>query len=464
MKPALTLLLSAAFALAGFLPNVRVDHEYRPTNQCTDQAVTLGPLAALDQPVYVAFEDDSGIPFPVRSDICFQRSTDAGQTWLPEDLVLKRGNTGLTEPDITTDGDGNVYVVFRQWDLTQQRTSICCLSSSDEGMTWSAPSVISAVSPNDGIACPRVAADSECNVFCAWQQGAMGLMHIFSSVSTDRGSTWSAPVRVDDGGDEDCVHANVYVQPGTNHYLVCAAIPYYNGSNTTYCVCFYRSTDKGRTFAPGVRLDSAFDFADWGHVVADRGHIICDYSGNHPISAQARTYYTESDSWGSPAPMTNLGPFYDMYYSGALALSGNGHVLTALMISPPEQEHYLTYYSASSDYGVSWSDVVLVNDDTSCDKFYPDIGADSAGCAYITWTDCRSGGSEIWFATNSPAGIAEQPLRRPDARPFATVVRRLPPGSAAIDAMGRTALYPKPGVYFLRTKATAAPRKVLLVR
>jgi hypothetical protein len=33
----------------------------------------------------------------------------------------------------------------------------------------------------------------------------------------------------------------------------------------------------------------------------------------------------------------------------------------------------------------------------------------------------------------------------------------------AFDAMGRRVLNAKPGIYFLRTAATAAPRKVLLV-
>jgi hypothetical protein len=48
--------------------------------------------------------------------------------------------------------------------------------------------------------------------------------------------------------------------------------------------------------------------------------------------------------------------------------------------------------------------------------------------------------------------------------PAPTVIRRLPPGTVAFDAMGRRVLHPKPGVYFLKTTATAPPQKVLLVR
>jgi hypothetical protein len=46
----------------------------------------------------------------------------------------------------------------------------------------------------------------------------------------------------------------------------------------------------------------------------------------------------------------------------------------------------------------------------------------------------------------------------------ATVVRNLAQGVVAYDAMGRRIHHPKLGIYFVRTAATAAPRKVLLVR
>jgi hypothetical protein len=45
----------------------------------------------------------------------------------------------------------------------------------------------------------------------------------------------------------------------------------------------------------------------------------------------------------------------------------------------------------------------------------------------------------------------------------ATVVRCLPQGATAFDAMGRRVHHPEPGIYFLKSAATAAPRKILLV-
>jgi hypothetical protein len=63
-------------------------------------------------------------------------------------------------------------------------------------------------------------------------------------------------------------------------------------------------------------------------------------------------------------------------------------------------------------------------------------------------------------------GIAEENgrLEAPSRKLAATVIHSLPRGAAAFDAMGRRSLYPKPGVYFLKTTATAAPQKIQLVR
>jgi hypothetical protein len=233
-------------------------------------------------------------------------------------------------------------------------------------------------------------------------------------VTTDKGATWSLSVRVDDDTvPEDVCHADVFVQPGTNHCLVAPTAPHWVGDHIRRCAYLYRSTDRGLTFQPGVQLDT-FDY-NTAHprVVADRDHIICDYFGEgwnsrDRIIAEARTFYTQPDTWGTPSPITNLDSLHRLYYSGTLALSADGRVHTALMIVVHGQENYLIYYASSSDHGVSWSDLELVNDDTAGDNHYPDIGADIAGHAYVVRKDASRG--EIWFSTNNPAGVAESRL------------------------------------------------------
>lgn len=89
MRLTLLLLVPVTFVLTGFAPHRQIDHEDKPTNGCGLAAITLGPDDWSDQPVYAAFQDDSteGIVH-IRSDVLFQKSTDAGRTWLPADVLI----------------------------------------------------------------------------------------------------------------------------------------------------------------------------------------------------------------------------------------------------------------------------------------------------------------------------------------------------------------------------------------
>jgi len=498
MKFALLVLLSAAIALASFGPPVRVDHQNLP-EKCYKSAMAIGPGAPSSQPIYVVFEVDTGMP--VRADIMFQKSTDAGRSWLPTDVLIRRGVPCAYSPDITTDSDGNVYIVYENVypdTAGVDVAHILCTRSTDGGATWSEPDRVDDES-RGGIGLIRIAADTAGNLFVAWNQLPGGLSRVFTSVSTDKGATWSPRVCVDnDSLTYESYHPEVFVQPGTNHYLVAATTSrwFENKPHHRPCAFLYRSTDRGQTFEPGVQLDT-FNWATFfPHVVADRDHIICDYSGGaqsngDSIIAEARTFHTQADSWGSPARVTNLDSLHELYYSGTLALSSDGRVHTALMVQDTAVLHYGTYYTSSSDYGVSWSDIEIVHQDTTEADFYPDIVVDMAGHAYVVWSH-GGGDSKIWFSTNNPAAIAEAPTRPSiSAQPSATVVRNVlflaeasshqpQAASSLLDIGGRKLMDLKPGandvralapgVYFIREglgtrrEGLGKTRKVVVAR
>jgi hypothetical protein len=247
---------------------------------------------------------------------------------------------------------------------------------------------------------------------------------------------------------------------------------------------FYRSTDRGQTFQSGVRLDTFDEYSASPHVVADRDHIICNYIGqgqSTPMLAEARTFYTQPDTWGKPSSIINPDSFHvdDM---SAPALSADGRVHTALY----QGRH--VYYTSSLDDGVSWSDPTQVNEDT-LNTAFPDIGADSDGYAYVVWGQGGSAGGcyRIWFATNNPLAIAEQPPQQPiGVPPLATVIRNVlflaerpsssPSASYLLDIGGRQVMVLKPGandvsrlspgVYFVREAQAQAQavRKVVVTR
>jgi hypothetical protein len=472
-------------------PNVRVDHQNLPTHICQNCAIAVGPGAPSSPPLYVVFQDDS-CTWGVRADIWFQKSTDDGRTWLPADLLIRRGGYPCY-PDIATDPYGNVVIIYLEADTAGNR-QVFCVCSSDGGTTWSAPAKVDDDGPDATTGSATIATDSAGNVFCAWNDWRTGSSHIWSSVSTDKGATWSRNVQVDDDTTNyDCYQPDVFVQPGTNHYLVAAEAPRWFGGHIIPCAFLYRSTDRGQTFQPGVQLDT-FNWAAWSpHVVADRDHIICDYFGStgfsSPLFAESRTFFMQPDTWGAPHSVANLDSLHEVYLSGTLAISGDGGVHTALMVGNATGSHYNTFYTSSSDHGDSWSDPELINKDTTARTWYPDIGADSTGHAYVVWEDFDGERGTIWFSTNSPAGIAEELMRQPiSVQPSATVVRSVlllpgatshkPQAASLLDISGRRVLdlHPgandvralAPGVYFVReaqARAQAqAVRKVVVTR
>ena len=464
MKTSLVALLSVGIASAWFGP-VRIDHEDRPGWTEVHPLITLGPGTGSSQPIYVVMRDDSS---GSKRAIMFQRSTDAGRTWLPADVLVHRARA-MTE-DITTDPAGNIYIVY---DDLVGVIGILCVRSSDGGATWSEPANVDLSGAFGGI--EHVATDAKGNLYCIWI-GAGSHPHVFESSSTDGGVSWSPRVRVDDDTSsyDGCYPGDVFVQPGTDHCLVTAEHPRYANGYWTESAYLYRSTDMGQTFQPGVRLDTFADSAGaWDpQVVADSQHVICDYDD----PAEVRTLYTLPDTWGSPHLVGHS------YRGPSLAISADGRVHAALMEPNTAQDTFHVYYTSSLDYGVTWSSPEFISGDTAGNELRPDIAADSAGSAYVVW---YSGSGHTMFATNSPAAIAEQPSQQPiGVPPLATVIHNVlflaerPSSSQSasylLDIGGRQVMVLKPGandvralapgVYFVRGAQTQAIRKVVVTR
>ncbi|MEO0079514.1 MAG: FlgD immunoglobulin-like domain containing protein [candidate division WOR-3 bacterium] len=486
---------------AGFIPNVRVDHENRSSHACFHAMVNVGPSDSV-QPVYVTFQNDSIVGIvAVRSDVYFQKSTDGGRTWLAEDRLIKRGSTFACYPDITTDPrNGMLYIVYTER-VNSSNGHIYCVSSTNQGATWSSPKIVDDNPTPVAMGWARIAVDTAGNLFCAWNDFRTGRSRIWSSVSTDQGNSWSQNVIVaDDTVPGDAFHADVFVQPGTNHYLVTATAPYwvrpgYINSNSV----FYRSTDMGQSFEPGAVLDTFSDYCGQPHVVADEGHIICDFTGSvsgNQMETEARVLFTPPDSWSSTVAVTDLDTLYSSYLNGAkLAISPDGRVHTALMIADVVSWEYNVYYASSDSHGLYWNEREMVNDVTTNMQVDPDIAVDNSGFAYVVWQDGRNNRNEIWFSTNNQVGIiAQEPVARPGSLSclptvfchFTTILTDAPK-VAIYDATGRlvrmltsdsqslatgTFVWDgrdganrrcPPGVYLVKTGSSGGCQKVTLV-
>jgi hypothetical protein len=488
------LALCATFVRAGFGPNVRIDRLNRPGHACSQPSIAVALGAPSPPSVYAVYEDDSLNGFvPVNTDLAFQKSTDGGATWLDEDRIVRHFDAAQNLClDVMAYPGGSVYIVYTERPGLSGPGHVHCLRSTDSGATWSAPAQVDDNASAVEISQARIATDTAGNIFCAWGDGRIGSGHVWSSVSTDLGTTWSANVRVSTDLNDTTryggMNPDVFVQPGTNQYLVAAEYYYYlAGLVDTKAVCLYRSTDGGRSFQPGDRLDTFSTYTGAPHVVADLDHVICDFTaeGDSGNVTQSRTFYTGPDTWGGPVAVgdTSRSTYYD---GGELAVSADGRVHAALTYGSTSIS-----YTFSTDHGASWRVSTPVNDSTGI-MGEPDIGVDSEGHAYVVWNDGREQRNEIWFSTNNPAAIAEPPMQRPSvAQPSATVVRDVlvlggvdsrqntADMAELLDAAGRHVMdlalgandvrTLAPGVYFVRGEGRGAGdvgpvRKVVLTR
>ncbi len=402
-------LLSAliSFVFADFMPAVRVDQENRANYACYHADVALGP----EGEVYVAFEDDS-VPFTVqRSDIGFQRSLDGGRTWLEENVIIRRGNRFACYPDLQVGRNGTIYLVYVDR-VDGSRGHIHFVRSTDRGESWSEPVQVDDNSGVVPIGWVKLALDTAGNLFCAWTDQRGSYLRVYSDVSTDDGRTWARDVRVDDDTVSfNCYPPDVFVQPGTNHYLVVADAPVRQGGGIVLHSHFYRSTDMGRSFSPGFQLDTFSLYCRMPHIVADEGHIITDYTGNGYVNqckTMARTWYRDGDTWGEQVLVTELDTIYSSFTQGAkLAIDPMGNVHTALMFAHRESTIWNIHYTYSTDHGRTWAQREPVSPLPGVQQWDPSIAVDQDGAVYIVWQDMRSGKAEIWFSTNRQTGITE---------------------------------------------------------
>ena len=130
--------------------------------------------------------------------VVFRSSRDHGATW-SEPRLLNTEPKAFA-PAIASDRAGGVYVAWP--DERGYTTGIFVNRSLDRGATWMPQEVRIDGGEGGGLMANAVSAasDGESGVVVVWEeQAASAGRVVMAAVSKDRGATWSAPTRVDDG-------------------------------------------------------------------------------------------------------------------------------------------------------------------------------------------------------------------------------------------------------------------------
>lgn len=129
--------------------------------------------------------------------VVFRASNDHGATWSKPSIL----NTQPTAfgPGLASDRNGGVYAAWP--DERGYTTAIFVNRSVDHGATWMPEDV--RVDDGEGggqmANAVSVATDGADRVLVVWEEQDSPGRVVMSALSTDRGATWAAPTRVDDG-------------------------------------------------------------------------------------------------------------------------------------------------------------------------------------------------------------------------------------------------------------------------
>jgi len=265
--------------------------------------------------------------------------TTISRTW--------NGNTfGITfDPGVDYDKNGNLYFSFGGAPLSGSYPNSVAVSKCTNGTTWSTPV---AVTFNQGkafddkyyLAIDRSGSAFANRIYVSWDRNQGNNQILFIAFSSDGGTTWSAPIKVNDGT--------------TKFERVIGAYPAVN-QNT------------------GVVYDSWHDYA--------KNIIFVDKSTNGGVTwgtdvAAATTHAGFGKDIGcvggraqGPAHALKVGP------SGALYL-----VYADPVTSGRINRGFDILLTKSSDGGAHWSTPVVLNDDnSSADQFHPTLSVESNG-------------------------------------------------------------------------------------
>ncbi len=141
---------------------------------------------------YFAYELlDNG--FPSRASNVMARSTDGGNTWTA--VLVTPAGAGDDKEFIGIGPDRanpNVDRIYMGW----QRSGTQLVSSSLDGISWSAPVQVNVGGADEGIN-SQIAVGPQGEVYFSWQEfgSAAGVGPVAFSRSLDGGLTWSAPIR-----------------------------------------------------------------------------------------------------------------------------------------------------------------------------------------------------------------------------------------------------------------------------
>jgi len=355
----LFVLTSILFAQDNYVfgPSILVNDDPPGTHY---HATTQRSIACQDDTLFLVWRDDRyGNASWYNSRVFFSKSTNAGNTWLPNLMISQDDDTlwGYL-PHVALDSYGNIYCAYNVVNPNTWNRDICFVKSTDGGISFTVPIIV-----NDSVVimwqgnCALAVDSSGQNVYIVWEDRRNEYDEdIYMAHSSDGGLSFNAAVRLNDDIGSYSQWYPVVACDISGQFVYAAWMDGRDGIVHGWDVYFARSTDYGQTFET-----------------------------NYPVNDTATTGNTVQ---GYPS----------MYYQNGIIYA----------VWRDERDDYSVYFAKSTDGGVTFGSNIRVPDDVDAVGAYPSVTADESSHVYIVWEDHRDLGTymmDIYFSFSKDSGL-----------------------------------------------------------
>lgn len=328
------------------------------------------------------------------SQIFFTKSNDYGETWdnlpLTRNLTNSPGEAFGPSVAITKQGTKRIYITYHD---NSTGTTQAYLIRSKKKTKFRKPANIT---PHEGGAfSPRLAVDSNENIFVTWTDGEVGSRVAFVR-STDQGVTFTEPLYIS-GSSLQAFDPAIVVDPGDGINLVWE--DFISGTGT---ILFARSTDGGATFSEPSQVSEGANRASEARIATDSAGRL-SVAWVQSVGDTTQAFYSRSTDDGAtfsePVNVSNF-PGGDIH-KPVIATFEDSRVYIAFQNGDlfgenaiPDRQVYLV---KSNNAGESFSDAVQIsnanNNQGRAHSLW--IAFDSRGVLHMVWIDASIIGKNL---------------------------------------------------------------------